>query len=81
VLLFTLSSLVCSFIPSGSWFIFFRFVQGIGASFTSATGAAIMVSSFAPQYRGRVLGISVSAVYLGLAVGTFVGGILTQYAG
>jgi len=81
VLLFTLSSLVCSFIPSGGWFIFFRFVQGIGASFTSATGAAIMVSSFAPQYRGRVLGISVSAVYLGLAVGPFVGGMLTQYAG
>lgn len=81
VLLFTLSSLLCSIASSGFWLIFFRFLQGIGAAFTSTTGPAILVSSFLPQYRGRVLGISVSAVYLGLAFGPFAGGFLTQYFG
>lgn len=81
VAIFTLSSLLCGFAPSGFWLILFRFVQGIGAAFTSTTGPAILVSAFLPQYRGRVLGISVSAVYLGLAFGPFAGGLLTQYLG
>ncbi len=81
VIIFTFSSLICGFSPSGFWLISFRYVQGIGAAFTSTTGPAILVSAFLPQYRGRVLGISVSAVYLGLAFGPFAGGFLTQYLG
>ncbi len=81
VIIFTLSSLICGFAPSGFWLILFRYVQGIGAAFTSTTGPAILVSAFLPHYRGRVLGISVSAVYLGLAFGPFAGGFLTQYLG
>lgn len=81
VIIFTISSLLCSLSGSGFWLIFFRYIQGIGAAFTSTTGPAILVSAFLPKYRGRVLGISVSAVYLGLAFGPFAGGFLTQYIG
>lgn len=81
ITIFTLSSVICGFAPSGFWLILFRFVQGIGAAFSSTTGPAILVSAFLPQHRGRVLGMSVSAVYLGLAFGPFAGGILTQYLG
>jgi EmrB/QacA subfamily drug resistance transporter len=81
VLIFTVSSLACGLAGSGYWLIFFRFIQGIGAAFTSTTGPAILVSAFLPQYRGRVLGLAVSAVYLGLAFGPFAGGLLTQYLG
>jgi EmrB/QacA subfamily drug resistance transporter len=81
VIIFTLSSLVCGIAGSGFWFILFRYIQGVGAALTNTTGPAILVSAFLPQYRGRVLGISVSAVYLGLAFGPFVGGLLTQYTG
>ncbi len=81
VIIFTISSAICGFSASGSWLILFRFVQGIGAAFSSTTGPAILVSAFSPQYRGRVLGMSVSAVYLGLAFGPFAGGIFTQYLG
>lgn len=81
IVLFTLGSLACGWVQSGFWFIVFRFIQGIGAAFTNATGTAILVSAFPPQYRGRVLGISISGVYLGLATGPFVGGIITQYVG
>src|SRR5690554_5548907 len=81
VIIFTCASLICGFAPSGSWMILFRFIQGIGAAFTSTTGPAILVSAFPPQHRGRVLGFSTSAVYLGLAFGPFAGGLLTQYLG
>jgi EmrB/QacA subfamily drug resistance transporter len=81
VVIFTFASLICGFAVSGTWLIIFRFIQGIGAAFTSTTGAAILVSAFLPQHRGRVLGFSVSAVYLGLAFGPFAGGFLTQYFG
>jgi EmrB/QacA subfamily drug resistance transporter len=81
VVIFTLSSLVCGLAVSGTWLILFRFVQGIGAAFTSTTGPAILVSAFLPQHRGRVLGFSVSAVYLGLAFGPFAGGYITQFLG
>lgn len=81
LVIFTISSFLCGFSTTGWWLIVFRFIQGIGAAFTSTTGPAILVSAFLPKYRGRVLGISVSAVYLGLAFGPFTGGFLTQYLG
>jgi EmrB/QacA subfamily drug resistance transporter len=81
IVLFTVSSLLSGFAVTGYWLIFFRFLQGIGAAFSSTTGAAILVSEFPPKHRGRVLGIGVSAVYLGLAFGPFFGGFLTQYLG
>src|SRR5690554_556094 len=46
VIVFTISSLICGFAPSGSWLILFRYVQGIGAAFTSTTGPAILISAF-----------------------------------
>lgn len=81
VIIFTLSSLACGLAGTGFWLIFFRYIQGIGAAFTSTTGPAILVSSFPPKNRGQVLGISVSAVYSGLAFGPFAGGILTEFLG
>lgn len=81
IVLFTVSSLLSGFAVSGYWLILFRFLQGIGAAFSSTTGAAILVAEFLPRHRGRVLGIGVSAVYLGLAFGPFFGGFLTQYLG
>jgi EmrB/QacA subfamily drug resistance transporter len=81
IVIFTIGSVLCSFANSGIQLILARYVQGIGAAMTSTTGPAILVSAFLPQHRGRVLGISVSAVYTGLAFGPFAGGLLTQYMG
>ncbi|MCX7985613.1 MAG: MFS transporter [Bacteroidales bacterium] len=81
IVIFTLASLACGIVQDGFWFIIFRFMQGIGAAFTNATGTAILVSAFPQQYRGRVLGISIAGVYLGLATGPFIGGLITQYVG
>ncbi len=81
IAVFTFSSILCSLANSGLWLIIARYIQGVGAAFTSTTGPAILVSAFSPKHRGRVLGISVSAVYTGLAFGPFAGGFLTQYLG
>lgn len=81
VVLFTAASIACGFAPNGTWLIIFRLFQGIGAALTSTTGPAILVSAFPPKFRGRVLGMSVAAVYLGLAFGPFAGGVITQYLG
>ncbi|MDA3911806.1 MAG: MFS transporter [Bacteroidales bacterium] len=81
VIIFTAASIACGLAPNGTWLIIFRLFQGIGAALTSTTGPAILVSAFPPKFRGRVLGMSVAAVYLGLAFGPFAGGIITQYLG
>jgi MFS family permease len=45
------------------------------------TGVAILTSVFPPGRRGQVLGINVAAVYLGLSLGPFAGGYLTNELG
>lgn len=81
LILFIIASSVCFVAPNGYWLIAARFIQGIGAAFTGTTGQAILVSSFPVNKRGQVLGISVSSVYIGLALGPAVGGIITEQFG
>ena len=80
-ILVALSSLCCALSTSGTMLIIFRVVQGIGSAMTFATGMAIITSAFPPHERGKAIGINVSAVYLGLSIAPFLGGILTQTLG
>lgn len=79
IILFTISSIVCAVSHSTLMLIIFRIFQGVGNGMVFSTGMAIIVSVYPPQERGKVLGINVAAVYIGLSVGPFLGGILTQY--
>ncbi len=79
--LFSFSSLCCFFSPNVYWLLFFRGLQGFGGGMIFGTGMAILTSVFPPQNRGRVIGLAVSAVYIGLSTGPFVGGLLTHYYG
>ena len=58
-----------------------RVLQGFGSAMIFGTGIAIVTSVFPPAERGRVLGLNVSAVYVGLSLGPFLGGFLTQQFG
>jgi EmrB/QacA subfamily drug resistance transporter len=78
---YTIFSLFCAFPSSGPVLIFFRFFQGMGSSMIFGTAVALLTSVFPPGERGRALGINVTAVYLGLSLGPFLGGVLTQYLG
>jgi EmrB/QacA subfamily drug resistance transporter len=81
ILTFTLASLGSSISPSAVLLVCFRILQGIGAAAMYCVGAAILTSVFPPRQLGKVLGINVAAVYLGLSAGPFGGGWLTQHLG
>ncbi len=78
---FTVSSLLLAFAPSASALIALRVLQGFGSAMIFGTGMAILTSVFPAAERGRVLGINVAAVYLGLSLGPPLGGFLTQQLG
>ncbi len=79
--IYTLSSFLSAMATSPFFLIASRILQGIGASMTFSTGVAILMSVFPAGERGKVLGINVAAVYLGLSCGPFLGGLLTHYFG
>ena len=78
---FTLASLTGTFSISMSMLIAVRVFQGFGAAMFVTTGMAIVTSVFPPERRGRAIGFYVAAVYIGLSVGPFAGGLLTQHLG
>ncbi|MFL7790660.1 MAG: MFS transporter [Anaerolineae bacterium] len=81
VLIYTLASLLCAVAPTATSFIAFRVLQGIGSAFIYGTSVAILTSVFPPGERGRVLGITTAATYLGLSLGPVLGGFLTELWG
>jgi EmrB/QacA subfamily drug resistance transporter len=81
MVLFTIFSFLCTLAHSGTMIISCRIIQGIGCGMTISTAVPILTSAFPVEERGRVLGIFAAAVYLGLSVGPFLGGILTQNFG
>ena len=80
-LIFALSSLLCIWSWSENVFIAMRVVQGIGGAMIFSTGTAMLISAYPAGERGKMLGINIAAVYVGLTVGPFIGGLLTQHLG
>ncbi|MGB9870378.1 MAG: MFS transporter [Anaerolineae bacterium] len=78
---YAVGALLSGLAPSVGTLIAARVVQGAGGAMIFGTGVAILTSVFPPQERGRVLGLNVAAVYVGLSAGPFLGGILTQQWG
>ncbi len=81
ILVFVIASLFAVLSFSAEMLIAARTLQGIGSAMIFGTGVAILTSVFPPDERGKVLGINVAAVYLGLSFGPFLGGVLTQNFG
>ena len=79
--IYTISSAVCALAAEPSMLIAARVGQGAGGAMIFGTGMAILTSVFPVSARGRVLGYNVAAVYLGLSLGPFVGGFLTEHFG
>ncbi|MCK6562888.1 MFS transporter [candidate division KSB1 bacterium] len=81
VAVFTFASLLTAAAISGAMLIAMRILQGFGSAMIFGTGVAILTSVFPPGERGKALGINSAAVYLGLSLGPFFGGFLTQHLG
>ncbi len=81
VAVFTAGSALSALAPTAPLLIAFRVVQAIGGAMMFGTGVAILTSVFPPGERGKALGISTAATYLGLSLGPVAGGFLTQSLG
>lgn len=78
---FTIASFLMIFSISPAMIISLRVIQGIGSAMIFGTAVAILTSTVPPAERGKSLGIYITSVYLGLAIGPFLGGLLTGYFG
>ena len=80
-IIIAVSSILCALSTTGDMLILLRAVQGIGSAMVFGTGIAIITSVYPPTERGKAIGYTVTAVYIGLSLAPFLGGILTQYLG
>jgi EmrB/QacA subfamily drug resistance transporter len=80
LLVIVISSLLCAISNSIHMLIASRVVEGLGSAMIFGTSIAILTSVFPAQERGKVLGINVAIVYLGVSVGPLLGGIITGFA-
>ena len=81
ILTYTVASMLSAIAASAAMLIASRVLQGIGGAMIFSTGVAILTSVFPAEERGKALGINVAAVYLGLSLGPFLGGLLTEHFG
>lgn len=80
-LLYTAASVLTFFAPGIEIFLGCRFLQGLGSAMVFSNSVAIIAEIYPPGERGMALGLNTMAVYGGLTLGPFLGGVLTQYLG
>jgi len=81
ITVFSLASLSMTMVDSTEMLITIRVIQGLGSAMIFGTGIAMITSVYPPGERGKALGIYITAVYIGLSTGPFLGGIMTQHLG
>lgn len=81
ILVYSVASICSAFARSAAELIFYRILHGVGGAMIFSTGVAIITSVFPSEKRGRILGINVAAVYFGLSLGPYLGGLLTEHLG
>jgi len=77
VAIFAATSFLVTLSHGMAMFIIFRIIMGAGAAMIFATNMPILIAAWPKNKRGRVIGIYVSMVYIGLACGPVLGGLLT----
>jgi EmrB/QacA subfamily drug resistance transporter len=75
---FVLSSVACGLAGSEAVLLAARAVEGLGAAMMIPATGAIVLNAFAPQERGKAMGVYAGVSMIFLALGPLVGGILTQ---
>lgn len=78
---FAATSALCALSTNIYLLVAFRFLTGVSAAVVLAANIPLMLLYFAPQVKGRMLGISVSSVFVGLALGPTLGGVFNDTLG
>ena len=81
LLVFAAGSLVCAVAPSLPLLVFGRVVQAIGDAAIPALAGVAVAKVLPAGRRGAALGLIVSSVGIGAAVGPIVGGFVEQFFG
>ena len=72
-------SFVAAFSPSVSFLVAMRALQGLSLGLVFSSGMALLVAAHPAQGRGRAIGYSAAATYIGLSLGPVIGGVITQH--
>jgi len=81
IFLFTVTTLLLTFTQGIKYMLIVRVFQGLASAMVFGTNMAILTSVFPAGERGKAMGINVTFVYIGLASGPSLGGLLTRYLG
>lgn len=76
-----LTSILAAVSVNAAMLISARFLQGVASAMLYATQVAIISSVFPAKQRGQMLGLVVSSVYIGLAAGPLIGGVVIDTVG
>lgn len=61
--------------------LFWRFLQGAATAMIFSTGMAMLISVYPKENRGKAIGYSAAATYIGLSLGPMIGGMIAHYFG
>jgi EmrB/QacA subfamily drug resistance transporter len=78
---FSASSLACALAPNAQFLVGSRIVQGVGAALMNPASLSIIATTFPPRERGAAIGIWAGISATALAIGPFLGGLLTEHVG
>lgn len=81
IIVFTIASVLSAISYTPALLLISRVLNGVGGALIYATAIAILTSSYPKNERGKVLGINVASVYLGLSLGPTIGGFLIMFFG
>lgn len=79
VILFGIAALGAGFSPNMEVMIFFRALQGLGASVLFVASASLISETFPIKEHNKAIGIYSGITGLGLAIGPFCGGLLIEW--
>ena len=74
--LFIIGSIGCAAAPSIAWLIFFRFIQGIGASSVMVIPRAIIRDLFTRDRAASMIGLVATVMVVAPMVAPLIGGII-----
>ena len=81
LILFTVSSGLCGLAPTVGFLIGFRTLQGVGAVLIGPLALSIITEVFPKEELGRALGIINGILWVGVATGPAIGGLLISILG
>lgn len=79
--LFSATSIGCALSANIALLIVMRALQAVGSAMIFSTNIPLLLNAFHPSKRGRIIGYSITATYVGLSSGPVFGGFLNATFG